>query len=223
VVAFPITESNIEAAQRLYRHEKMKNWQLSDLALERAKGDYPSNVDLVQVYLKASLLNGLYSTFLYYAVYDVADRIVKIFRTEPEIDGRTLVSRLSHDPIGGKRRLSFASKYAHFFHLQDQPPIFDRYAVLALATHLRRLESHYFKENDKYERYCDGIDELRSLSKFEMKPRELDRYLWLGGMWVDFKRGNYKINQEALSLFQSQETDCWAAFKPLEEGASCFS
>lgn len=117
----------------------------------------------------------------------------------------------------GRRHLSFASKYAHFFH-PHQPLIFDRYAVFALAIHSGKSESYYNNGTDRYKRYCQDIADLKDISKFDINPRELDRYLWLGGMWVDFKqRGNTKINQEALRLFQSQHRDCVDAFGKLAE------
>ena len=211
----PLTEAQIKITQHLYCHEEVKNWRLSDLALKKARIEFRSNTDEIEVYLKASLLNGLYSTFLYYSVSKMVERIIKTFNEKPHIDGYNLVLQLSDEPIDGRRRLSFASKYAHFFH-PHRPPIFDRYAVFALAIHSGRSESYYNSGTDRYKRYYQDIADLKGAGKFDVDPHQLDRYLWLGGMWVDFKeRGNTKINQEALRLFQSQHLDCVDAFGKL--------
>jgi hypothetical protein len=183
MTSFRITKTHIEAARRLY--ERMNNWRQTDQALEDVKLKFPRNDEINSVYLKASLLNGSYATFLYYAVYDMAVEIVQVFKDAPDIDGRTLVSRLAQVRIEGKRRLSFASKYAHFFHPRNAPPIFDRYAAIALAKHLDEPEKLY--SNAHYESYCNAIEKLLQRSGIQPKPRELDRYLWLKGMLYKYR------------------------------------
>ena len=171
--------------------------------------------------MKASLLNGSYATFLYYAVYDVAVEIARIFKETPEVDGHTLVTQLAQVRIGGKKRLSFASKYAHFFH-RDAPPIFDRYAAIALAKHLGVPDDTYYS-NANYELYYKAVKELRQRSAVHLESRELDRYLWLRGMFDAYRKwlssgrqGPHNINKEAFRLFESQDSDLKAALADLE-------
>jgi len=217
---YSITEAHIKAAQ--YLHGKMDNWRQTDQALKDVGQKFPRNDKIGSVYLKASLLNGSYATFLYYAVYDVAVEIVRIFKDTPEVDGRTLVTRLAQVRIGGKKRLSFASKYAHFFHC-DAPPIFDRYAAIALAKHLGKPDDTYYADAN-YELYCKAVGELLEQSAIRPEPRKLDRYLWLRGMldtyrkWYSSDRqGSHGINKEAFKLFESQDSDLKAALADLEQ------
>jgi len=216
-----ITETHIKAARRLY--ERMDNWRQTDQALEDVKQKFPRNDEINSVYLKASLLNGSYATFLYYAVYDVAVEIVQVFKDAPDVDGRTLVSRLAQVRIDGKKRLSFASKYAHFFHPRNAPPIFDHYAAIALAKHLDEPEKFY--SNANYESYCNAIEKLLQWSGIQPKPRELDRYLWLKGMLYRYRawdssgrQGPRGINKEAFQVFESLNSDLKAAVVDLERG-----
>jgi hypothetical protein len=61
--SYSITEAHIKAAQ--YLHEKMDNWRQTDQALKDVGQKFPRNDKIESVYLKASLLNGSYATFLY--------------------------------------------------------------------------------------------------------------------------------------------------------------
>jgi hypothetical protein len=155
-------------------------------------------------------------------VYDVAVEIVRIFKDTPEVDGHTLVTRLAQVRIGGKKRLSFASKYAYFFH-GDVPPIFDRYAAIALAKHMGVPDDTYYS-NANYELYFKTVEALLQRSAVRPESRELDRYLWLRGMfdayrkWVSSGRqGPHNINKEAFKLFESQDSDLKAALADLEQ------
>jgi len=77
----------------------------------------------------------------------------------------------------------------------------DSYAVKMLKRHLGRQ----FYSDDRSHRYVAFVrnfQELKRLSGFTGKDRQLDRYLWLAGEFVAWQKGpRARINVELAALF----------------------
>lgn len=186
----PIRPAQVAAARSL--HRRMRMWEATDKALLKAARAFPDH-GLASALAKASMLNQLYFTNVF-AVTRMAEHVVKVLKHPPPADA--LVDAIARVPRAYTFR-SFASKYAHFFVDPSRYPILDRFAVRMVAEHLGRPAAQTYRGFRK-----DFFD-LLSLSRLRCSSRDLDRYLWLGGLYKAW-RNNPKapINGEARRLFQ---------------------
>ena len=63
----------------------------------------------------------------------------------------------------------------------------------------------------RYAVFCEKVDRLRERDKLTASLRELDRYLWLFGLWIDYEQGR-QINREARALFDDRHLEIRAVF-----------
>jgi hypothetical protein len=102
-----------------------------------------------------------------------------------------------------RRHRSFASKFCHFFIDADDFPIFDQAARDALRLHLGADELRGAESS--YGGFCRALARLRTAYGLEASPRDLDRYLWIAGMYRAFARGRRDINRDLLALFERRQ------------------
>jgi hypothetical protein len=208
-LAVPLPINKIEAANRL--HERLEQWRLADEALQLLHRQCP-NFDPAACLLKVVAVNGLYGTNLY-AITRMAKHVADILAgTEAIAAGPELVERLADLPAteGQKRKrhhYSFASKFAHFFLNEERFPIMDSYAVTMLKRHLGRR--HYSEDTaHRYTAFVRHFQELKRLSGFSGRNRELDRYLWLAGEYAAWKKNRkVAINAEVAALFKNPSSE----------------
>ena len=221
MATFAVTAAQIEEAQQL--RDVMPFWQHTNELFMEAKRAFPSNTDLTAVLLKATLIDRLYATNVF-AIFQAAQHIVSVLSAPTNIpQGPALVMCLAEMTVGGKPRkvTSFAAKYAHFF-LDGRLPIMDSYAAQALCLHLGLPQARVETWQQNYALYCKAIKELQTLTKFNITDDQLDTYLWLGGLSIQWlKKGEQaEINSEAKQAFKAaSESQLQRAFGPLWERA----
>src|SRR6266849_11219323 len=108
-LAVPLSTAQIEAANRL--HGKLLQWQVTDRALHTLQENLPG-FDIEATLLKVVAVNQLYGTNVY-AVVRMAQHVVDVMLDLKNIEDVELVEVLA--TLTGRKHLSFASKFAHFF------------------------------------------------------------------------------------------------------------
>ncbi len=197
-----LTAEQVAAATRL--HERLTSWKATDAALDLL-AQRVTGFDLRACLIKAAAINQLYGTNVY-ALTRVGAHVAGVMASQA--DGN-LVERLAAVPSEGRvrRHLSFASKFAHFFVDKGRYPIFDSYAVRGLRHHLDGTRLPY-DDPPAYADYVEALGALTALSGLKCSGRELDRYLWLSGLYRAWRRdAEAKINVEARDLFVRAERE----------------
>ncbi|MGQ0750999.1 MAG: hypothetical protein ACT4PS_10735, partial [Betaproteobacteria bacterium] len=199
-LAVPLGPPQIEAACRL--HETLEGWRVSDAALLRLHHDR-YGFDPEACLLKAVAVNALYGTQVY-AIVRMAKHAHKILNQGNLASaGPELVEAIATLPAndGEKARqfVSFAAKFCHLFVDEERFPIYDDAARTMLVLHL----GVYYRKDSKrpYAAFCKNFAALRELSKFRGPSRNLDRYLWIAGMYRRWSKGSRLVNGELRRLF----------------------
>ena len=163
--------------------------------------------------LKVAAVNQLYGTNVY-AVVRMAKYVADIAEviTNAAEDPAEVVGRIAALPPGPGQRprnhWAFASKFAHFFIAPETErfPIYDSYALSTLQYHLGRQPTAP-EDGNIYRAFLKDLRELREVSpEVRCSAAELDRYLWLSGLCVEYerKREDAAINAEAKRLFRDR-------------------
>jgi hypothetical protein len=209
--AVPLRQEQVDAANQI--QVRLPNWRVSESVLRNVASLLPNNADLVHVIPKAVALNSLYNTNVL-AIIKMAKHIVAVFEPNPCRNDVGVVEKLANVEGIGRRFLSFASKYCHFFVDSKRFAILDSFAGIALAFHLGIGKNWNLKKTPtNYENYIGAIERLRQNNNLHCSYAELDRYLWLMGkrLWFKGRAGNVTkppINGEVMQLFsQSQDPD----------------
>lgn len=203
-LAIPLKQSQLAAANQLYT--KLRGWQQSEAALDSLKDHYPDFGGLA-TRVKAVAVNAMYGTNVF-AIARLSERISRILvPTDLTQVGPNLVERLAILPSQDSRQqtrrfVSFASKFAHFFIDSERFPICDSYAAAMLKFHLRGTTCTQ-AGTPCYPEFVANFLTLRNTANLACTTRELDRYLWLAGLYRHYLRGNEKINVEVRDLFGS--------------------
>lgn len=202
-VSAPLTGQQVQAAVQL--HHRMAGWQNTDAALLQLAKTNPS-FDRASCLLKCVAVNALYGTQVW-AILPRSEYIASVLAsTNTATAGRDLVSRLAK--MGGDKRVrwSFAAKFCHFFIDEERFPIYDDAARLMLRLHLGE-QGYRASGSEPYEAFCDAFDRLRAVVKLNGRARDLDRYLWIAGMYARWLRQRKKksvlVNAELLRLFKA--------------------
>ena len=197
----PLSHAQLLAAGRLFR--ALPHWSATDRALTALGQAFPGK-DVTSVLLKVVAVNSLYFTNIY-ALNRMAEHVCSVIA---EVDLETadtgLVDRIALLPPvppreKGRKNVSFASKYAHFFIDSARFPIYDKYARAMMRIHLGRAGSLY--GNQPYTEYVADFQRLATRAQWTGEPRLIDRYLWLAGLCRAWQDGDDKINREVRDLF----------------------
>jgi hypothetical protein len=201
----PLTRNQIAAAMRL--HGQMIGWRTTDLALAKLSQSIPG-FDAQACLLKAVSVNALYGTQVF-SIVRMADHVQEVMRTaDISKAGVELVDRLARmlARAGHKPRIfvSFAAKFCHFFVDSGRFPIYDEAARLMLKLHLGE-EGYPQSKTEPYQAFWDAFEAVRRAVGVD--GRELDRYLWISGMYERWLRQRKKkhvlVNAELQQLFNS--------------------
>lgn len=225
-LAVPLSAAQIEAANAL--HKRLTGWATTDRALallrERCDGFGPE-----ATLLKVVAVNQLYGTNVY-AVGRMAAHVVQVVTDHPpgpqadQEDDIRLVERIAALPkAAGQQRdrvhTSFASKFAHFFISHDRFPIYDDYAARTVHRHLGK--DRHTEVGRPYRAYVRNVHRLRERAELNCRLDELDRYLWLAGLyraWLGNPAG--QLNVEVARLFATATPDDAAKLAMLSPAAS---
>lgn len=205
----PLQPGQLAAAARI--RDRLPQWRLCELALVRLHESVPGFSPESSL-LKVVAVNSLYATQVY-ALVRMAEHVARVMATAPaQTASLDLVERIASLPGDGKRRkfVSFASKFCHFFVDQERFPIYDDAAREALKLHLGK--GGYIEDDaDRYRAFCKNIDRLHEANGVRVGTRELDRYLWLMGMyqrWLkERRRTGVRVNAELMRLFATPTRD----------------
>jgi hypothetical protein len=196
-LAAPLSIAQIEAANRL--HGKLTQWQVTDRALHTLQENLPG-FDTEATLLKVVAVNQLYGTNVY-AVARMALHVTEVMQEASGMEDADLVEELA--TLTGRKHRSFASKFAHFFIDMERFPIFDSYAAKIVAYHLGshgqvRDSTHLYKA------FVKNIHRLKRFAGLSCTNGELDRYLWLAGLYQAWCRNPAsQINAEIAEMFKS--------------------
>ena len=212
----------INAAARLYA--RMPYWQTADAAMVSLAERFPT-FSKQACLLKVAVINQLYYTNVY-AVGRMAQHISDIMSSHDRpSDGPDLVEDIAALPGPGgvsatRKHTSFASKFAHFFIDAEAHPICDKYAAAMLGQVLNG-NTATTAETKSYSAYVAKFLRLKgSLAGLRCESRQLDRWLWLAGLYRHWKmKPDTGINAEARSLFQGPTDDARADLNALLPGS----
>jgi hypothetical protein len=217
-LAVPLPINKIEAANRL--HEHLEQWRLADQALRRL-ADSCRDFELDACLLKVAAVNALYGTNLY-AITRMAKHVAAVLTgADLAAAGPELVEQLADLPATEeqkqkRRHYSFASKLAHFFIDEERFPIMDSYALATLKRHLGRRQCSHDKAH-RYTAFVHNFQQLKRLSGFSGRNRQLDRYLWLAGEYAAWKKKRkMAINAELKGLFKHPSGDIAGFLRELD-------
>lgn len=196
-LAVPLTMAQIEAAKRL--HGKLLQWQVTDRALHTLQENLP-RFDIEATLLKIVAVNQLYGTNVY-AVVRMAQHVTEVMQDGGGMEDADLVERLAS--LNERKHRSFASKFAHFFIDMERFPIFDSYALKIVTYHLGP-EGQIIDSAHPYRAFVENIHRLKSYAGLSCTTKELDRYLWLAGLYQAWRRNTTsQINAEVVETFKS--------------------
>ena len=203
----PLSQSQVDAAVRLHQH--LPQWRISDAALENLSNAFPG-FSAEDCLLKSVAVNAIYGTNVL-AIVRMAKHVEKIMaRSDSSTAGPKLVDRIAGLPAGGGekpwKRTSFAAKFCHFFINAERFPIYDDAACKAIKLHLG-AKGCVTNKQLPYRAFCTNFARLRTDAALSCDTRDLDRYLWLAGMYMRWLRERSKakplINAELQRLFKS--------------------
>src|SRR5260221_13206141 len=180
-LAVPLSMSQIETANRLY--SKLLQWQVTDQALHALHVNLPG-FDIEATLLKVVAINQLYGTNVY-AVVRMAQHVTEVMQDANRMEDADLVKELAS--LNSRKHLSFASKFAHFFIDMERFPIFDSYAAKMVAYHLGS-HGQVRDSTHPYKAFVENIHSLKRFAGLSYTTRELDRYLWLAGLYQGWCR-----------------------------------
>jgi hypothetical protein len=193
----PLTSKQLSAASSL--HRRIPEWVAIDKALDDLSRLLP-DFALSSCLLKVCAINQLYGT----NVRSIGALAAHINRTMAKSRSSVTVAELATTTItDGRvfRYFSFASKFAHFFVDADRFAVYDSYALDSLRVHVAHSSLATTDAAQRYAAFVTLLSELRGLANLHCTNRELDRYLWLSGLYRASRDGDTKINAEARRLF----------------------
>lgn len=201
------------AAATIIHDEYMPGWASTDRALTLVAASVPGH-DLDAVTVKAAVVDRLYYT-RHYRLGDAIDRIVTVM-ADPTADAVGMVESIAKTKVGDKFHWywSFASKYSHWF-VDDDLPIYDSWAIRGVSYHFGRMTWR----TTAYRDFAEHVYALREASGLDCSIREMDRYLWMSGMyrgWVGTEdRAKLGLSGEVVALFGSREASIRRALTTL--------
>lgn len=170
-----------EAVRLFEKHAQLNVWRQADEALNMLRDAMPG-FSYEAVLIKAVTINSLYYTRVL-AIQPVAGHLASVLSSDPPRPaGPELVESMAGDK---PRRISFASKFAHFFLENDPYPIYDSYARRMIAKHTGVSEESLRKS---YRVYVDTFKLLATRLEIYSDQRRLDRYLWIQGQYEEYKK-----------------------------------
>lgn len=206
----PLSNRQIEGANELQLI--LGEGSPTDRALYALKERFPG-FGLDAVLLKVAAINQLYYTNVW-AVTRMARHVVDVMnRPNASVRDHRLIEELAALPRADGQRtnrnhLSFASKFAHFFIDAEKFPIYDTFAAKMLIHHLG-LQAAVADPLHPYRTFLENFVNLKKSAELTCTTKELDSYLWLAGLFREWKKSGDKarINTEVFRLFNDSSKE----------------
>src|SRR5262249_26085043 len=116
-----------------------------------------------------------------------------------------------------RRVTSFAAKFCHFFIDEERFPIYDEAARETIRLHIG--DQYLTDLKQPYAAFRQNLQTLQDGLEFQAKQRDIDRYLWLGGMHKRWNKASEKdkapINAELRRLFSNPSAEERAELKAI--------
>lgn len=203
-LAAPLSMEQIEVANRL--HRKLHQWQVTDCALHTLQANLPE-FDIEATLLKVAAINQLYGTNVY-AVVRMAQHVTEVMLEASGMEDTDLVEQIAS--LAGRKHHSFASKFAHFFINMERFPIFASFALKMVAYHLGS-QGQVRDSTHPYKAFVENIHRLKRFAGLSCTTKELDRYLWLAGLYQEWRRNPASpINAEVAKMFITPSSEVTA-------------
>jgi hypothetical protein len=177
-----VSREQVVAAQDLYE-KHLSDWRLSDETFKYLRENIDFNSEK-QCLTAVVALDSLYATNLSSNSVGV-HAIVRFIQKEihfvsastsyEHVDNFAKLCRKNRESKKSTGPISFFSKFFHFYVLEHYP-IYDRLARDALNL-----------SPCAYVEFCGTFNQLRVNLANEFSARQLDRYLWLTGKWIEWK------------------------------------
>ncbi len=169
----------------------MISWNEVDELLLREFREKRENKIFRYIGYKIELVNKLYNCNLKMDKRVVAGEIQKLnldsIFTKKDVSPEKIVERIANiHPLSYKRSVGpvFASKYCHF-HYPEIFPIYDKFSRNALSDLLGKKKGEYY---NNYSLFKSDLDDLIASLSWKSSYKEIDKYLWLYGQWIEYKR-----------------------------------
>jgi hypothetical protein len=210
-VRFPVLATQVKAASDIYDH--LEGWAATNRALVALatvlhEAEAFREREYEAALIRVAAVNQLYATNVY-AVARMAARVITLGDrgqwTFDTVDELANLPR-TKDQKTERRHVSFASKYAHFFVDAGRFPIYDSYALVALGQHL--ATTHVPDPEHPYRSYAEKVIALLEASTLDCGLAALDRYLWLAGQLITFRKSEAAakvLNREVLRFFEDED------------------
>jgi hypothetical protein len=185
-------------------------------ALKRLRETLPE-FDRESCLIKSVAINALYGTQVL-AIVRMAEHVEAILQETDITTAKTeLIERLATLPRDSNKRprqfTSFAAKFCHFFLDEERFPIYDEAAREAIKLDLGK-KGYVSDPAHPYSSFCDNLARLRSEASLHRPGRELDRYLWITGMYMKWLKlrheQNPPMNAELQSIFNHPDREAAA-------------
>lgn len=213
-LAIPLTKEQMEMACRL--HNGLTQWRVTDSALKQLRTALPG-FDQGACLVKSVAVNTLYGTQIL-AIVPMALYVEECLRgltletVGPELVEK-LASRTARDGLKQKRFTSFAAKFCHFFIDEERFPIYDEAARVVVKLHLGMTA--LTDPDHPYLAFCKNLSRLRTEARISGPGRDLDKYLWITGMYIKWLRERSKskplVNVELQGIFKKPTREVKAA------------
>lgn len=202
----PLRGSQVAAAGAL--QASLAQWNTTDDALGLLRQALPG-FGPTETLLKVVAVNALYGTNVL-ALIRAAKHVEQVLGSADFAQaGPELVESLAEIPTTSharpRRYVSFASKFAHFFCNPERFPIFDSYAERMVLLHLGSIAIR--NPSRPYEAFTTNLETLKRQYGLTFSFRELDRYLWIAGLYHAYAKGNRRLNAELLQVFEEPTGD----------------
>jgi hypothetical protein len=201
----PLSQEQVKAASRL--HQRLEQWHQADAALLRLNNRLPG-FDADACLLKTITINALYGTHVL-AVGVMAKHVERVMtHVNLNAAGCELVDLIADykHPQDTSKKTSFAAKFCHFFVDKDKFPIYDEAARVTLNLHIRSKRKKGQGTSSLYATFCERFNRLHDEAALNCSCRELDRYLWITGMYEKWQKGRNKpkfsMNVELRRVFE---------------------
>ncbi|WP_338692833.1 hypothetical protein V5279_42300 [Bradyrhizobium sp. 26S5] len=214
-----ISRGQIKIAQQM--HGRLALWRTTEDALLTLNQCYPGH-SLGACLVKAATVNALYSTHVL-AITRMGRHVHTVLQQERfreitpansielveaiadltpprQLDDAVDLDTPSAPDQQRKRQFrSFASKFCAFFVDRNLFPIYDDAAREAIKHH---LSSRDLDRSTTYGGFVKNIHQLRDrYALYSSDYIDLDRYLWLRGMYDRYARGDARVNRELREYF----------------------
>lgn len=192
-----ISLKQIENAKSIY--SQLTKWNIANNTLSEYFKSNPVNDSKKIILIKVLIIDSLYKTNLKDQI-SVAENIASIKNLDKLLKegNREAVEKVSN--WQNKNLLSFASKFCHF-HNKEKYPIYDKYVIIALKNLLKN-----WKDDRTFINFLNGINNFRIENSIKNVPYEdLDKFLWMYGMFINLELGKTDINKEIREFYNNNK------------------